>query len=42
MRPFLADSISIHLMKKKVSLTKQMFNAKLFTDISPHGDTPFF
>ena len=41
MRPFLADSISIHVDEKEVSLTKQMFNAKLFTDISPHGDTPF-
>ena len=41
MRPFLADSISIHVYEKEISLTKQMFNAKLFTDISLLGDTPF-
>jgi len=41
MRPFLADSIAIDFDGKDVSLTKQMFNAKLFSDISPSGDAPF-
>ena len=40
MRPFLADSIAIDFDGKDVSLTKQMFNAKLFSDISPSGDAP--
>ena len=41
MRPFLADSIAIDFDGKDVSLTKQMFNAKLFSDISPSGNAPF-
>ena len=41
MQPFLADSIAIHFDGQEVSLTKQMFNAKLFSDISPSGDTPY-
>jgi electron transfer flavoprotein alpha subunit len=41
MKPFLADSIAIQFNGKDVSLTKQMFNAKLFSDISPSGDAPF-
>ena len=41
MRPFLADSIAIDFDGKDVSLTKQMFNAKLFSDISLSGDAPF-
>tara|TARA_B100001765_G_scaffold212184_1_gene175835 strand:- start:141 stop:1112 length:972 start_codon:yes stop_codon:yes gene_type:complete len=41
MRPFLADSIAIDFDGKDLSLTKQMFNAKLFSDISPSGDAPF-
>ena len=41
MRPFLADSIAIHFDEKNVSLTKQMFNAKLLSDINPSGDTPY-
>jgi len=41
MRPFLADCIAINFDGKDLSLTKQMFNAKLFSDISPSGDAPF-
>ena len=41
MRPFLADSIAIDFDGKDVSLTKQIFNAKLFSDINPSGDAPF-
>ena len=41
MRPFLADSIAIHFDEKNVSLTKQMFNAKLLSDINPSGDAPY-
>ena len=41
MQPFLADSIAIHFDEKNVSLTKQMFNAKLLSDINPNGDAPY-
>ena len=41
MSRYLADSIAIDFDGKDVSLTKQMINAKLFSDISLSGDAPF-
>ena len=41
MKPFFADCIAIDFHDNNISLTKQMFNAKLLSDISPNGDMPF-
>jgi electron transfer flavoprotein alpha subunit len=41
MKPFLVDNVAVSIDNGKVVLTKQMFNAKLFSDIKTNGDGPF-
>lgn len=41
MKPFLADIIALKIDGQTVSATKQMFNAKLFSDVSPSTETPY-
>jgi electron transfer flavoprotein alpha subunit len=41
MKPFLVDNVAVSIDNGKVVLTKQMFNAKLFSDIKTNGDSPF-
>ncbi len=41
MKPFLVDNVAVRTDGEKVVFTKQMFNAKLFSDVSPIGDGPY-
>ena len=41
MKPFLADNVAINLSEHSVSCTKQMFNAKLLSDIHTSNSGPF-
>lgn len=41
MKPFLADNIAFKIESGAISLTKQMFNAKLFSDISLKSEGPY-
>ena len=40
MKPFLADNIALNVEGSTMILTKQMFNAKLFSDIAPSDAGP--
>ncbi len=41
MKPFLVDNVAVSTEGGKAVFTKQMFNAKLFSDVSPSGDGPY-
>jgi electron transfer flavoprotein alpha subunit len=41
MKPFLVDNVAVKIANGKAVFTKQMFNAKLFSDIEPNGDGPY-
>ena len=41
MKPFLVDNVAFHMDGGKAVFTKQMFNAKLFSDVTPSGDGPY-
>jgi len=40
MKPFLADNIALNVDGDTMTLTKQMFNAKLFSDVAPSDAGP--
>ena len=40
MKPFLADNIALNIDGDTMTLTKQMFNAKLFSDVAPSDAGP--
>ena len=40
MKPFLADNIALNVDRDTMTLTKQMFNAKLFSDVAPSDAGP--
>tara|TARA_B100001250_G_scaffold114514_1_gene96948 strand:- start:394 stop:1359 length:966 start_codon:yes stop_codon:yes gene_type:complete len=40
MKPFLADNIALNVNGDTMTLTKQMFNAKLFSDVAPSDAGP--
>ena len=40
MKPFLADNIALNVDSDTMTLTKQMFNAKLFSDVAPSDAGP--
>jgi len=40
MKPFLADNIALNVNGDTMTLTKQMFNAKLFSDVAPSDVGP--
>ena len=40
MKPFLADNIALNVNGDTMTLTKQMFNAKLFSDVTPSDVGP--
>ena len=40
MKPFLADNIALNVDGDTMTLTKQMFNAKLFSDVTPSDAGP--
>ena len=40
MKPFLADNIALNVDRDTMTLTKQMFNAKLFSDVTPSDAGP--
>jgi len=41
MKPFLVDNVAVSINSGKPVFTKQMFNAKLFSDIHTNGEGPF-
>ena len=41
MKPFLVDNVAVITDGGKAVFTKQMFNAKLFSDITPNGEGPY-
>ena len=41
MKPFLVDNVAMNTEGGNVVFTKQMFNAKLFSDITPVSDGPY-
>ena len=41
MQPFLVDNVAVKVENGKAVFTKQMFNAKLFSDIVPNGEGPY-
>ncbi len=41
MKPFLVDNVALSTEGGKVVFTKQMFNAKLFSDVIPSGEGPY-
>ncbi|MBT7495174.1 MAG: electron transfer flavoprotein subunit alpha/FixB family protein [Candidatus Marinimicrobia bacterium] len=41
MKPFLVDNVAFSTDGGKVVFAKQMFNAKLFSDVTPNGDGPY-
>ena len=41
MKPFLVDNVAVSTDGGKAVFTKQMFNAKLFSDITINGDGPY-
>jgi electron transfer flavoprotein alpha subunit len=41
MKPFLVDNVDVSTNEGNAVFTKQMFNAKLFSDVIPTGDGPY-
>jgi len=41
MKPFLVDNVDVSTNEGNAVFTKQMFNAKLFSDVTPTGDGPY-
>ena len=41
MKPLLVDNVAVNMDGGKVVFTKQMFNAKLFSDLTPSGEGPY-
>jgi len=41
MKPFLVDNVAVRTDGGKAVFTKQMFNAKLFSNVTPNGDGPY-